>query len=294
MLIAAVAISCSPFGSGEVAPPPALPALAPVEVEEAPVDTSAPGSLLEYPDFERLVDSFLQTPASVPIAGSSERLLPEGYSREAEAALRNGTAGVWCAGTAEFLAGQLSSSYPTAVVHYGPHPAAGHPDGLLTHAITLVRVGGGWYALDAYLGIIYPDPLHTWIDRVGIEPTSHISYPVEKAVVYSPGDYAERVVSQHWGWLRGRFNDAALSDCSPESDGGPVVCRRWIDSADLVSLHCKARPSLDFVASDGFAPDLTSLMAYPYGVFDGESWSWVSDWPEVRRILDVIDEKYRS
>lgn len=284
ILIAAVAVSCAPAGSREVAPSSVLPPTA--SVEAAVATTSAQPSLLAYPGFEGLIDRFVQMAASAPIAGSSGLLLPEGFSKEAGVALLSGTAGVWCAGTAEFLAGQLSDVHPTAVVHYGPHPATNHPDDLLTHAITLIRIGAEWYALDAYLGIVYPYPLTTWIDRVGIEPPVHISFPIKKSVVYTADNFAERSRDQSWGWLGGRFNDATLRDCGPEHEGGPIVCSRWIDATDLLLLHSKVRPSLDFVSSDGLARDLTSLMAYPYGVFDGKSWSWVSDWDDVWRILD--------
>lgn len=54
-----------------------------------------------------------------------------------------------------------------------------------------------------------------------------------------------------------------------------------------MTLHEQVEPSLDYAQASGLPRDLTSLMAYPYGVFDGNGWHWVASWDDVWPLLRI-------
>ena len=229
--------------------------------------------------------------SEIVIAGCQSVLLPSGFVADARDQMQAFEAGVWCAGAAEYAASRLDGLGRTAVVHFGPSPANGHPDGLLTHTILLIELVGEWYAIDLYFGEILIDPLRLVISSPGRARRLQIS--AQKFVLF-PEDKWDSIARGSQSWLYGRYDIVGTSHSLTAVKGGRIAISLWNDANDMQNLHLLSSGTLDYLEDLGFPRDFSSMMFLPYGVYFESAWTDVSTWSEVWQTLGHGDSGVES
>lgn len=200
--------------------------------------------------------------ALTDLAGNQERLF-EPYPRTLEELVEiysRNEGGVWCAGAAYTLQqAYQEAGYESWVLSYGFIEEPGY----LTHASTLVRVGDEIYLQDAYLNFDYPVPL----DEV-------IASLVARQPITPRMDTAERDVLIADNRLDDTWAVSDLSKCSePAASDGVRVCRSEVDLELFIGQYMTHMShNYDMFESLGLPRDVSYLLLFPYGIFDGVSY----------------------
>jgi hypothetical protein len=209
---------------------------------------------------------------------ATDDLLVTDYPRslaEVRADVEANKGGLWCWGAAYTL--QLSlkeAGYETYTLSYG------FPDeGLLTHAVTLVRIDGELYLQDPYLNLDYPIPFFQIVERLarGETPSARVDGGLRDVLVHDAG------VGRSWAVPSG-------SDCKPsESRGGVMLCRAEANFTLFNERYMSTDggPTLDLLEKYGHPRDVSFLLLYPFQVFDG-SGTYKEEHPIIRRMQKII------
>lgn len=229
------------------------------------------------PDVQAEVASLRQRVYALADLAATDDLLAPAYPRTLDDLTQTFEANegaVWCWGAAyTLLRTYAQMGYETYVLSFGVQG----PD-LVTHAVTLVRVGDELYIQDPYLNLDYAVPLYEVVEQLarGTPPPPRVSAGLRDVHVNAGS------VSASWAVA----DDA---DCSPmQSRPGVVLCR---SEANYTLFERRLVPTtglatLDRLESMGYPRDFSYLLLQPYEIFDGVNTVGVGH-PIIDRILEI-------
>jgi hypothetical protein len=240
-------------------------------VPPATPKTEPPSELLEIAKIRRDVY------AATDIASINE-LLVEGYPRsleELQSDFEANAGGVWCWGASYALQLTLKQrGYQSYTLSYG-FPQ----EGLLTHAVTLVNIGGEFYLQDATLNYDYAIPFFDLVRELasGRAPAVNVQGGLRDVHVLEVGKDASWAVTPGADCVRSEARD------------GVLVCR---SEANLTLFNERymsrdGQATLDKLGALGRPRELAFLMLYPYEIFDGTG-TYGKEHPLIRKMTQII------
>lgn len=182
--------------------------------------------------------------------------------------------GVWCGGAAHILTKTyLAQGFPAITLSYGFLQ-----EGLLTHAVTVVKTKDGWFIQDPYFNLYFTDPFPKLISKLlkGEVPTfiatdAHRTVHFEEIQIdplllcYKSDKRESKIFKIDDNHFIGTFS----------LDLDLFVLNYYKIKKTFASLKCKNIPE-----------NICFLLLYPYYVFDGKQGFVIKDYSDVSYLFD--------